>query len=531
MDIGKIKLLINTVKYLKPLQVYYRLYYFFRSIIFNRNVVQKPVPVFESINWENRLNHPVCYLNRNKSFTFLNITHQFSEQIDWNYNDYGKLWTYNLNYFDFLNQEQMSKDTGVDLIIDYIKNDKTLKDGKDPYPISLRGINWVKFLSNNKVKDEIINSALYFHYSILFKNLEYHLLGNHILENAFSLLFGAYYFQDEKLYKKSYKLLISELNEQVLKDGAHFELSPMYHQIVLSRLFDSIQLIKLNTEWKKDDLLSFLEQKAILMLSWLHNITYRSGQITMVNDSTFNIAPSSIQLFSYAKNLGIIDQKIPLSDSGYRKIISNNYELFIDVGNIGPDYQPAHAHSDTFNFELINEGKPIIVDRGISTYEKNSKREEERSTNSHNTVEINSQNQSQVWGGFRVARRAKIINLKENDKCISATHDGYKRKGFMHNRVFEWSDYYIKIKDFLNKSSLNKAQAHFHFHSSINKPIIKNDKVILTDRNISMSFDGNSKINLKSYDLSFGFNKTNKAFKLIVDFDKNLNTRISFKNG
>ena len=227
----------------------------------------------------------------------------------------------------------------------------------------------------------------------------------------------------------------------------------------------------------------------MLMLSWLHNITYRSGQITMVNDSTFNIAPSSIQLFSYAKNLGIIYQKIPLSDSGYRKIISNNYELFIDVGNIGPDYQPAHAHSDTFNFELINKGKPIIVDRGISTYEKNSKREEERSTNSHNTVEINSQNQSQVWGGFRVARRAKIINLNENDKCISATHDGYKRKGFMHNRVFEWSDYYIKIKDFLNKSSLNKAQAHFHFHSSINKPIIKNDKVIFSDRNISMSFD------------------------------------------
>ena len=106
-----------------------------------------------------------------------------------------------------------------------------------------------------------------------------------------------------------------------------------------------------------------------------------------------------------------------------------------------------------------------------------------------------------------------------------------KRKGFMHNRVFEWSDYYIKIKDFLNKSSLNKAQAHFHFHSSINKPIIKNDKVILTDRNISISFDGNIKINLKSYDLSFGFNKTNKAFKLIVDFDKNLNTLISFKNG
>ena len=31
-------------------------------------------------------------------------------------------------------------------------------------------------------------------------------------------------------------------------------------------------------------------------------------------------------------------------------------------------------NSDTFNFELIVEGKPIIVDVGTSTYEKNIKR-------------------------------------------------------------------------------------------------------------------------------------------------------------
>ena len=48
---------------------------------------------------------------------------------------------------------------------------------------------------------------------------------------------------------------------------------------------------------------------------------------------------------------------------------------------------------------------------------------------------------------------------------------------------------------------------------------------------MSIYFKGHFKIKLKSYDLSLGFNKTNKAFKLIVDFDKNLNTLITFKNG
>ena len=208
MDISKLKLLINTVRYLKPLQVYYRFYYFVKNRIIGKKIIQRSVPIFGPIKWESKLNHPVSYLNRSKSFTFLNITHQFSGQINWNYGDYGKLWTYNLNYFDFLNQDGISKEIGIDLINDYIKNDKILKDGKEPYPISLRGINWVKFLSENEINNTIINRALYYHYRILFKNLEYHLLGNHLLENAFSLLFGAYYFKDDNLYAKSKKLLI-----------------------------------------------------------------------------------------------------------------------------------------------------------------------------------------------------------------------------------------------------------------------------------------------------------------------------------
>ena len=144
----------------------------------------------------------------------------------------------------------------------------------------------------------------------------------------------------------------------------------MYHQIILSRVLDSIQLIEFNIKWKKNDLLSYLKQKASLMISWLQNITFCNGKIPMVNDSTYNIALSSNKLFSYSKYLGIRHKKIPLSDSGYRKIMYDNYELFIDVGNIGPDYQPAYAHSDTFNFELIKGDNPIFVDTGISTYEK-----------------------------------------------------------------------------------------------------------------------------------------------------------------
>ena len=527
MDFNKIKLLINTVIYLRVIQIYYRFYYFLRNRLFRYNVKKRIINDFNSIVWKNRIDYDNSYFKKENSFTFLNIFHSFSDKINWNINQFGKLWTYNLNYFDFLNQENISKEIGLQLIQDFIKNDATLKDGKEPYPISLRGINWVKFLSNNQVKDELINNTLYFHYCILFKNLEYHLLGNHLLENAFSLLFGAYYFQDEKLYNKSKNLLISELNEQVLKDGAHFELSPMYHQIILLRLLDSIQLIKLNSEWKKDDLLSFLEAKASLMISWLHNITYKDGNIPMLNDSTFNIAPNSKNIFSYAKHLGINSQNIPLSDSGYRKIKSNNYELLIDVGNVGPSYQPGHAHSDTFNFELIIDGNPIFVDTGISTYEKNAIRQYERATHSHNTVKIGSKEQTQVWGGFRVAKRAKITHLTEKPNLIEASHDGYLSNGYKHTRSFLWGEKYLILKDKINRSTSNKAKAYFHLHFSVTKPLVDGNTIILESSGVSIEFDRVSNISIEEYQLSAGFNKTNLAYKIIVLFDQKLKTKIS----
>ena len=527
MDISKIKLLLNTVKYLKPIQVYYRFYYFFSNRLFSIDVDGGFPPPFTLINWESKLKSSLSYAHKEKSFSFLNITHQFSEQIDWNYSEHGKLWAYNLNYFDFLSQKEITDEIGVDLIHDYIKKDSILKDGKEPYPISLRGMNWIKFLAENKIRDPEIDKTLYNHYRILFTNLEYHLLGNHLLENAFSLLFGAYYFQDEKLYRKAKKLLTSELNEQILNDGGHFELSPMYHQIIFSRLLDCVQLIKLNPIWEKDELLSFLEEKASIMSSWLQNITYNNGEIPMVNDSTYHISSTSEELFVYSKSLGIKSKTVPLSTSGYRKINSNKYELFIDVGNVGPEYQPGHAHSDTFNFELMKNGSPVFVDTGISTYEKNFIRQSERATCAHNTVQIDNIEQTQVWGGFRVANRAKVSSLEETDYYIEAVHDGYRKEGFLHKRTFEWEENKITLKDEIDKSTINKSKAFFHLHSSIKKPILKENKLILDDLKIQIEFKGFNNIVIADYQLSEGFNKTKSAYKIIVTFDQKLTTTIA----
>ena len=526
MDIHKIKLLFNTILYLKPVQVCYRLNYFLRNRLIGKKVKKKTLPNFSSIVWENEFNYENSSLEKDNSFVFLNLSHSFSDKIDWNYNRFGKLWTYNLNYFDYLNQENISKETGIILIKDYIKNDNLLLDGKEPYPISLRGINWVKFLSKNKVNEEFIDNNLYNHYYILLKNIEYHLLGNHLLENAFSLLFGSFYFQDEKLYNKSKKILITELNEQILEDGSHFELSPMYHQIMLFRVLDCIQLIKLNS-WKNDDLLNLLEESSSKMLSWLENVTFNNGDIPMVNDCAFQIAPSTKDLLNYGISLGINKKNIKLSDSGYRMFKNEKYELFMDMGEVGASYQPGHVHSDTFNFVLYANNQPFIVDTGTSTYEKNDQRQLERSTSSHNTITIGDYDQTQVWGGFRVAKRAKIVSLKESLNLFSSSHNGYKNIGVIHNRKFITNKDSINIFDDLNKQEVYEQIAHFHFHPSIKNIIIKDSRVYFKNSNIEISFNGKSvSIEKECYEYAHGFNKTENAVKLKVVFESNLETTI-----
>ncbi len=519
----------HTLKYLRPVQVLYQLKYRLiplRKVISSFNnlpgrQVNKPLTFISFID------KPVSYLGNNK-FEFLNLEHSFeNRKIDWTFEKYGKLWTYNLNYMDYLLQPGIRKETGLQFINEFIQSLPDNLTGLEPYPTSLRNINWIKFFSKHAVNDEELNAVLYKQYEILSKRLEYHLLGNHLLENAFSLLFGAFYFSNKRLYTIAKKLLKQELNEQILSDGGHFELSPMYHQIILDRLLDSVNLLQNNERFdNQQDLLNLLQQKAISMLGWLSNMTFHNGDIPLFNDSTTGIAPTSNQLFDYADRLKINKKKSPtkLSSSGYRRYNGKNYECIIDVGTVGPDYIPGHAHADMLNFVLYVKNEPFIVDTGISTYEKNEIRERERSTISHNTVMVNGMNQSDVWGGFRVGKRAKISILNGNKDYLVAEHNGFKP--VTHRREFNFSREKIIINDYLNISS--NATCFLHFNNSV-KAKISDDKIICNN-SLIIKLKGYNEFHLERFDLPKGYNLFKKSTRLVVDFDKELITEIYFSN-
>lgn len=461
--------------------------------------------------------------NAPDQFIFLNKKRVFEHNIDWNFSGYGKLWAYNLNYFDFLHQERIAKEEALLLLDKYCERPDEIKVGVEPYSISLRGINWIKFFALNKIDKPVYNQVLKSHYFHLFQNMEFHLLGNHILENAFSLLFGSFYFKDDNFYLTATRILKEELAKQILEDGAHFELSPMYHQILLFRLLDCINLVR-NNPWKNDGLHDLLGSTAVRMTGWLKAVTFKNGDVPMVNDSAFGIAPSQAALADYAARLGVKSYKNKLSDSGYRMVCRGNYELFLDVGNIGPDYIPGHAHSDTFSFVLYVNGNPVIVDLGTSTYDIGARRQLERSTASHNTVQINDLEQSEVWSAFRVGKRARVMELNETDNSIEAAHNGYSKIGVTHTRKWIWSDNEITILDELStKRSDIKSNAKIHFHPDVDIMITKN---YIDLNGIRIEFEGSFELKPFDYEFASGFNRCRKAKGVLIVFSKFLKTRI-----
>ena len=480
---------------------------------------------FPSLKLQNSIPANPSFLGKNH-FHFLNIKHDFSTEIDWNFAKYGKLWTYNLNYFEFLSQANLDKETGLSLIKKYIAAGETLQDGLEPFPISLRMIFWIRFLVKHQIQDAQIDAFLFRQNKLLEQQLEYHLLGNHLLENGFALLHSAYYFSDNQLFSKAKQILSEQLEEQILASGAHFELAPMYHQLMLYRLLDCINLIQNNRKIFPTDWLNFLIEKAGEMLAWLDYMSFSDGSIPHFNDSTDGIAPTTKELKEYAKTLEITPKQTTskICSQNYRKYKSSQYEIFVDTGEIGAAYIPGHAHSDNLHFVLNSQGKSLLVDTGISTYEKDQKRHFERSTAAHNTVQIKNEEQSDVWGGFRVGRRAEsTLNMAKSNK-IQATHNGYSFMDVYHERTFQLQEKVVEIIDKL--STITKAKARFHFHPDVK---VSKDKNTVSGDFGSLAFEGMTAIALEEYQFAQGYNQTQTATVIVVHFSQHLHTTIELK--
>ena len=532
--------LFHTVRYLKPTQIHGRL----------RKKLRRVEPDLSPAcslsktngNWTTPALRQQKMLTAN-SFRFLNETHEIRTEQDWNNVEWSKLWLYNLHYFDDLNavDAQERIDWHRALIQRWInQNPAGFGNGWEPYPSSLRIVNWVKWsLTGIKLEEAWLHSlAVQVRY--LSDNLETHLLGNHLFANAKALIFAGLFFTGKEAddwYNAGLKIIDHELTEQVMDDGGNFELSTMYHAIFLEDLLD---LVNLYNEYDRA-IPNKIESIIRKMLYWLIAMCHPDEEVSFFNDSAFGVTPSVAQIVKYAERLGF--NKIELSnglidfpDTGYSRVQIGDMVALVDRAAIGPDYLPAHAHADTLSFELSLFAQRVIVNSGTSVYGAGSERLRQRGTAVHSTVVVDNENSSEVWGGFRVARRSRVKNRFSTIQQtpfniqLSACHDGYKRLSGspVHLRSWSFRQDSLVIDDVIEGSGKHDIDVIYPLHPNVLITEISEQSLnlLVNERCVIFEFEGTGVLNVvaSTYHPEFGLSIENK--KLVYHVQNNLPIKV-----
>jgi uncharacterized heparinase superfamily protein len=470
----------HTLRHLSPIQFYGRIW--FRLV--RPRIDFRPAPPLRLLcdhYWAKPARRKASLLGPQR-FCFLNKTHDLVDH-GWDDRELEKIWRYNLHYFDDLNAQDSSArvEWHQALMLRWVhENPPALGTGWEPYPTSLRIVNWVKWALDGNVLPPECRDSLAVQARWLAKRLEVHLRGNHLFANAKALVFASLLFDGPEAIawmEKGMRILAREVPEQILSDGGQFERSTMYHALALEDMLDLYNVttafsgaippcwqVKLVGWWRRIG----------TMRNWLAAMCHPDEEISLFNDAAFDIAPTPVEIERYANDLGLAPPgRMPigvthLAQSGYIRVAQDEMVALLDVAPIGPDYLPGHAHADTLSFELSVFGQRVLVNSGTSCYNLGHERSRQRGTASHNTVVVDGKNSSEVWASFRVARRARPLKMEmvcEDNVKVVCSHDGYHHLPSKptHKRQWLFAANSLVIEDSVS-GNFSYAEARFHLH-------------------------------------------------------------------
>jgi uncharacterized heparinase superfamily protein len=523
---------VHTLRYLRPVQVFGRLWY----------QARRPRPDLRAAPALRALLAPYtepiappATLIAPDTVRLLNVERRCTLPADWHPAEASKLWTYHLHYFEDLNAcgADLRREWHHEWLERWVReNPPGVGAGWEAYPLSRRIVNWIKWALRGNELAASCRDSLAVQARWLTLRVERHILGNHLLANAAALLHAGLYFRGDEAQawsRQGLDILGHELAEQVLADGGHFERSPMYHASVLADLLDLVNLFRAYGAGVPD-----AWPAAILrMQSWLQAMTHPDGQIGFFNDAALDVAASAAETAAYAARLALpaaprhSAELTVLEPSGYVRAEVGAAVLLCDCAPIGPDYLPAHAHADTLSFELSLHGERVLVNSGVSQYGADAERLRQRGTAAHNTVVLDGQDSSEVWGGFRTARRARVLrpaaSASPEGVTIEAAHDGYRRLPGRNEHLRRWrlDARSLHIEDRIS-GEFKSARAFFHLHPQVE--VVQHAggelhlRVPSRAARVRMSFQGAAAIEVHagSWHPRFGVTLANR--RVVVDF-------------
>ena len=412
---------------------------------------------------------------REGRFTFLADSRELGFPPDWQAEGAPLLWRFNLHYHQFLHllapQEQ------ANLARHWAEhNPPDTPVAWHPYPTALRLLVWTKAgFGVLGTGTPGLARSLYQQAGHLYRGLETYHPGNHLLENARALVLAGKWAGDQgegpAWLQRGLGFLLKETPDQVLPDGAYFERSPMYHQLMLEAYLDV-----LNVHPTGEVALAPLRDAAMRMAGHLEAILHPDGSIPLFNDAAEEIAPPPADTLAYAH--AVLSETAPprtaYPHAGVFVLGAPGAHVVCDAGPIGPDHLPAHAHADIFSFEASFGGHRFVTDTGVYEYAAGENRQHDRSTAAHNTVGVDGLDQAECWGSFRVARRfpPQQVSYEERGDArrLSGLFDGWSTlvgDEIVHRRTFGLEPGLLIVEDHVAGKGQHRVEARVHLHPAV----------------------------------------------------------------
>ncbi len=474
--LGKMRLYAATVSHLKPNQVAYRVW----RRLGGATPLSRMKPVCPALDRVDISRIPALpeldfdpeFLGRFDVDALLENRVELLHRemaVDWreSWHDGGvatALWRFNLHYCEYVlpllhatleTGDARYFDKAKDIISCWIDANPPQRGavGWDPYVISMRVTNWLAFYGEARelLEDDPsfigrMNASLSEQYAFLSHHLEKDLLANHYLENLKALVLLARYFDDGATLQIALRSLDRQIREQILPDGMHFELSPMYHKVMLESLLRAASA--LNGTALGGDVISRYRLQD--MCDCLYSLERKTKRTPLFNDAGDNVAKSRDALLSCAaSHLGVTPVfKDRLPDAGYfiieRDIGGTEVKVICDGGQPGPRYAAGHVHCDMLSFEVFLDGEPWLVNSGTFAYQDES-RLCYKQTLAHNAPSLEGGEQTQCWASFRTGHMAQILAVSCHDGVFRAKMRDWR--GNVISRCLQVTDDGVQIVD------------------------------------------------------------------------------------
>ena len=337
-----------------------------------------------------------------------------------------------------------------------------------PIDAAIRLINWLWVLNCDVLDlDDEARAKLA---EVIYQQLDYiHCRfsagGNHLVLEALALyLYGGLFratASGARWLGWAERTLLAELFRQTTSDGVHTEQSMFYHQAVTTHFLKYF----LGAHNYGEAPGKSAADRLRLMLDYVHTTAMPDGSHPVVGDgealvtadrehwearslyaarwSLFElpvdatlantIDDSSIWLLGVpATEVSIAHDSLESTmyrDSGLAVFRDGDAYVFMDAAPFSDPEFPHHGHADALSFVACAEDAPILIDPGGYGYYDDDYRRFFRSTAAHNTIEIDGESQSRLFGVLGYGRLAQTLiedaHLSDTFDYLLASHDGY----------------------------------------------------------------------------------------------------------